>query len=326
MDPITHGLIGLALAKFTGNDISISDAATVSIVIGSIFPDVDIVFQKWGDYVYLKNHRGLTHSILGITISAAFLAVLLSFFFKGTGINELFVWSFFGGLSHSAFDLLNSYGAKLLWPFCNKKFSLGILNSFDPLFFLTLTSCIISKPAYKTLALIVFISYIFLRILMKWFVSNELHKNYTTECGKVSLLPSLTSLFRWHFVLEEPDRNVVGEKNILKRNIKIFKVFDKMEDEVLKKVSFSYVGRFFSEFTPVFHVMRESIDDVNRYVFVDMRYYMRNSFLHHAVLEIDKNDNIVNASFNPYSMNRISTIPDPDCRRNNTFFSRLVGM
>jgi len=127
-------------------------------------------------------------------------------------------------------------------------------------------------------------------------------------------------------VLEEPDRSVVGEKNILKSNVKIFKVFDKIEDEVLKKVSFSYVGRFFSEFTPVFHVMSESIDDVTRYVFIDMRYYIRNGFLHHAVLEIDKDDNVVNASFNPYSMNRISPIPNPDYGRNATFFSRLVGM
>ncbi|OQA14529.1 MAG: inner membrane protein [bacterium ADurb.Bin363] len=326
MDPITHGIIGAAVARLTGNNITISDAATVSIVVGSIFPDIDIVFQKWGDYVYLKNHRGLTHSIMGIIISSIFLAISLGFFFRGTAIYELFMWSFAGGLSHSAFDLLNSYGAKLLWPFCNKKFSLGILNTFDPLLLLTLTSYIVSRPDFRTASLIVFISYIVLRILMKWFVSNEIHKNYTTEGSKLSLLPSLTSLFRWHFVLEEPDRSVVGEKNILKSNIKIFKVFDKIEDEVLKKVSFSYVGRFFSEFTPVFHVMSESIDDVTRYVFIDMRYYIRNGFLHHAVLEIDKDDNVVNASFNPYSINRISPIPNTDYRRDNTFFFRLVGM
>ncbi len=140
MDPITHGIIGAAVARLTGNSITISDAATVSIVVGSIFPDIDIVFQKWGDYVYLKNHRGLTHSILGIIISSIFLAISLSFLYRGTGIYELFMWSFAGGLSHSAFDLLNSYGAKLLWPFCNKKFSLGILNTFDPLFLLTQVS------------------------------------------------------------------------------------------------------------------------------------------------------------------------------------------
>lgn len=326
MDPITHGVIGAAVAKITGNEISISDAATVCMVIGSVFPDVDIIFQKWGDYAYLKNHRGLTHSILGLIFLAGFLAAVLSFIYGSSSVYELFLWSLLGGVAHSAFDLLNSYGAKLMWPFCNKKFSLGILNSFDPLFLTTLIAYIVSPPEFKNASLIVFASYIVLRVLMKLLVSNEIHREFSNKCSKLSLLPSVTGLFRWHFILEEPGRNVVGEKNILKQNIKIFKVLDKIEEEVLEKVSFSYVGKFFSEFTPVSHVICENIDNITRYVFIDMRYYLRDGFLHHAVLELDKEDNIVNASFNPYSMNRISTIPNPDLRTNDTFLTRLVRM
>lgn len=326
MDPITHGVIGAAVAKLTGNEISIYDAATVSIVIGSIFPDVDIVFQKWGDYVYLKNHRGITHSIVGLIVSATFLSVVLSLIYRGSSIYELFLWSLLGGAAHSGFDLLNSYGAKLMWPFCDKKFSLGILNSFDPLFLTALIGHIISPPWFRGASLILFVSYIVLRVFMKWIVSNSIHKNFSDKCEKLSLLPSVTGLFRWHFILEEPGRNVVGEKNILKQNIKVFKVFDKIEEEVLRKVSFSYVGKFFSEFTPVSHVMRENIGNITRYIFVDMRYYIRDGFLHHAVLELDEEDNVVNASFNPYSMNRISEIPNPDLRTKDTFFTRLVGM
>lgn len=326
MDPITHAVIGAAIAKLTGNELTISDAATISMVIGSVLPDADIVFQKWGDYAYLKNHRGLTHSILGIVVSSALLAVLLSFFYASSSIYGLFLWSLLGGLSHSGADLLNSYGAKLFWPFFNKGFSLGIINSFDPVFFVSLIGYIISPPMLKNVALVAIISYIALRVLMKCIVSKDLKRRFSEKCGKVSLLPSVTGLFRWHFILEEPDRNVVGEKSVFKQNIKIFKVFDKIEDEVLKKVSFSHVGKFFNEFTPVSHVMCENIDNVNRYVFIDMRYYLRNSFLHHAVLELDKDDNIVNASFNPYSMKRSSSIPNPDLRANATFFARLVGM
>jgi len=326
MDPITHGVIGVAVSKIAGNEISIYNAATVSMVIGSVFPDIDIVFQKWGDYAYLKNHRGLTHSILGLTISASFLSVVLSFIYRGTAIYELFLWALLGGVTHSCFDLLNSYGAKLLWPFCNKKFSLGILNSFDPLFLMGLVGYIISPGWLKNASLILFVSYIALRVLMKWVVSKNIHKNFSDKCEKLSLLPSVTGLFRWHFILEEPGRNVVGEKNILKQNIKVFKVLDKIEEEVLEKVSISYVGKFFSEFTPVSHVMCENIGDVTRYVFIDMRYYMRDTFLHHAILEVDKDDNVINASFNPYSINRINDIPNPDQMTNSTFFTRLVGI
>lgn len=323
MDPITHGVIGLAVAKITGNEISLNDAVTISIVIGSIFPDIDIVFQKWGDYTYLKNHRGLTHSILGLIVSSVFMSVLLKFIYKGISIYQIFLWFLLGELAHSGFDLLNSYGAKLLWPFCSKKFSLGILNSFDPLFISTLIGYIISQPKYENITLILFVSYIGFRILMKRIVLKDIYKNFSGKCQKLSLLPSMTGLFRWHFIFEEPGRNVVGEKNLLKRSIKIFKVLDKIEEEVLKKVSFSYVGKFFNEFTPAYHVLCENIGNVTRYIFIDLRYYIRGDFLHHAILEMDKDDNVVSASFNPYSMDRINPIPNPDLRLNNTLFSRF---
>jgi len=323
MDPITHGVIGLAVAKLTGNEISINDAATISIVIGSIFPDIDIVFQKWGDYTYLKNHRGLTHSVLGLIISSGFMSLILKLIYRSANLYQIFLWFLLGEVAHSGFDLLNSYGAKLLWPFCSKKFSLGILNSFDPLFIMALIGYIISPPWLKNITLILFVSYIGLRVLMKRIVLKDIYKNFSGKCEKLSLLPSMTGLFRWHFILEEPGRNVVGEKNILKRSIKIFKVLDKIEEEVLRKVSFSYVGKFFSEFTPASHVLCENIGNVTRYIFIDLRYYIRGNFLHHAVLEVDKDDNVINASFNPYSMNRINPIPNPDLRMNNTFFSKF---
>lgn len=323
MDPITHGVIGAAVAKLTGNEISIHDAAAVSIVIGSIFPDIDIVFQKWGDYTYLKNHRGLTHSILGLVLSSGFLSVILKLIYRGTNIYELFLWSLLGGLAHSGFDLLNSYGAKLLWPFCNKKFSLGIINSFDPIFILFLLGYVIFSPLLKSFTLIMFVLYIGLRFLMKWIVSRNIHKIYSDKCQSLRLLPSLTGLFRWHFIMEQPGKSIVGEKNVLRKNIKIFKVLDKIEEEVLRKVNFSYVGKFFSDFTPASHVICENIGNVTRYVFIDLRYYIRGNFLHHAVLEMDKDDNVVNASFNPYSMNRSNPIPNPELRANDTFFSRF---
>lgn len=326
MDPITHGVIGAAVAKLTGNEISIHDAATVSIIIGSVLPDVDIVFQKWGDYAYLKNHRVLTHSFIGLIVLGGLLSIILSFIYRGTGILELFLWALLGGLTHSGFDLLNSYGAKLLWPICRKKMSLGILNSFDPLLLTILLGYVVLPAGFSQMCLVLFAIYVVLRVLMKHSVSKNIQKNFNTECEKLSLLPSVTSIFRWHFIFEESGRNVVGEKNVLRHNIKIFKVLDKIEEDTLRKVSFSYVGKFFGEFTPVPHVLCERVGDVTRYVFIDMRYYMRNGFLHHAVLEMDKDDNVVNASFNPYSMNRISSIPNPELAANNTFLTRLVRM
>ena len=100
------------------------------------------------------------------------------------------------------------------------------------------------------------------------------------------------------------DYNIVGEKDILKNRIRIIKKLKKVQDDRVKNVMFSAVGRFFSEFTPVFHIACEKDGSINRYVFIDMRYYLKNKFLHHAIVELDENDSVVKQTFNPYSINR----------------------
>jgi len=63
MDPITHGVVGLAMAAYTGEAISIASPYAMSSLLGAVIPDADIVMQFKGDYSYLKNHRGMSHSI-----------------------------------------------------------------------------------------------------------------------------------------------------------------------------------------------------------------------------------------------------------------------
>ncbi|MFZ5986090.1 MAG: metal-dependent hydrolase [Bacillota bacterium] len=326
MDPITHGVIGMAISKLAGNEISISDAATASIVIGSVFPDIDIVFQKWGDYAYLKNHRGITHSIVGLMASSVFIAFLLSAFYTDANVYSLMFWALIGGFSHTFFDIFNSYGAKLLWPFSNRKFSLSLLIIFDPVFLASLVGYIYTSGMMQQGFIALFAIYLLSRIIMRTFVSRELKRRFGKTSKRISLLPSMTSLFRWHFVLEEPSCNIIGEKSILKRDIRIMERLNKIQDELLDKVLKSHVGQFFTEFTPIFHIMYEKVGGITRYILIDMRYYIRKDFLHHAVLEMDENDDIITASFNPYSINRVNTIPEPSVKPENSLFSRFVGL
>ncbi|MCR4436627.1 MAG: metal-dependent hydrolase [Clostridiales bacterium] len=77
MDPVTHAVIGMVISKMAGDGPNISGAVSAGIIIGSVFPDIDIVLRKWGNCVYLKHHRGATHSILGLAVSAAFISLVL---------------------------------------------------------------------------------------------------------------------------------------------------------------------------------------------------------------------------------------------------------
>ena len=58
MDPLTHALAGVLTASFSGEPMSITNPILLGALLGSMAPDLDIVYQTKGDVAYLKNHRG----------------------------------------------------------------------------------------------------------------------------------------------------------------------------------------------------------------------------------------------------------------------------
>src|SRR3989442_10689713 len=72
MDNLTHTLTGVALSQAGLNRKT--RFATLALVIGSNLPDVDIVTRLAGSATYLKYHRGITHSVLGVIVLSALLA------------------------------------------------------------------------------------------------------------------------------------------------------------------------------------------------------------------------------------------------------------
>ena len=80
MDLITHGAVGLALGSLAGGPDIINNPLAIGSFIGSIIPDGDIIYQLKGDYAYLKNHRGPSHSIImGIIVSLVLAGLLRAF-------------------------------------------------------------------------------------------------------------------------------------------------------------------------------------------------------------------------------------------------------
>ncbi len=308
MDPLTHTAIGLAVAKVTGNAALISDPATMCIVAGSVFPDIDILLQKKGDMAYLKNHRGATHSLVGTVGSSAFIAGMACLIYGNPHFLTMFFWALLGCWAHVIFDLFNSYGAKLFWPFIKKKFSLGMMITFDPVFIGLLAGYIFAGSKLDKIFLAVFILYFAYRVFAWILTVRTLEKTFGDSYEKISLLPSLKGLYKWHFILEAEDCSIICEKSFLRNRIKIVKRLNNTSDARADHIMDSETGRFFSEFTPVYHVSCEKNGRNNRYIFTDMRYFLRNKFLHHAVVETDENDLVIKQTFNPYSMSRCCVI------------------
>jgi len=314
LDPVTHAIIGLSVSKLAVNSISLSNPATLGIVAGSLIPDIDIVMQKWGDYAYLKNHRGATHSVVGIIISSLAVALILGGIFKLASIPLLFMWTMLGNISHVFFDIFNCYGSKLLWPFIKRKFSFAALMSFDPLLVSILAGCAFLRGNVGKICFVVLFLYMVMRILLQMSLKRKLVKTYGEVAERINIFPSVSGIFKWLFVIEKKDENIVGVRNFLRKKEKELVTLPKIDKDIAKRALESPLGRFFKDFSPVFHIEYERRGGINTYKFIDLRYYMKKNFLHHAILVVDDNNRILTSSFNPYSINRRNILTSRDLK------------
>ena len=146
MDNLTHSLVGLAIAK-SGLERA-SPAATTVCIIAANAPDADILTAFQGSWVYLHNHRGLTHSIVG-TLALALLIPLLVW--AGERVialvrgkqprvrwRGLLLASLIASATHPLLDWTNNYGVRPLLPWSNEWFYGDLVFIIDPWLWLSL--------------------------------------------------------------------------------------------------------------------------------------------------------------------------------------------
>ncbi len=316
MDPITHGVIGLAISAFSGDSVSLSSPVSIGCAIGAMSPDIDVVIRVFKDeYHYLKHHRGFSHSVPALIGLSSIITLGLSLFYTNFSFLNVFLWTFIGALSHTLFDILNSYGAKLLSPFTEKKFKADLLMLYDPpISILALLLIFNRNNSMLFLGSIAttFIAYIGLRYLMRKRAKNLIMDNFKNdyELTEINVLPAITAFHKWDFVFSSDSHNTVGQVNILNGNISIRKEFQKPNEEIVELFNNTNVGKYFSDFSPVFHVVK--IEDRGRIVLksIDLRYYFRNNFMHHATAIFDKDQNIIESFFHPYKIDKYIYVPE----------------
>ncbi|PYM79864.1 MAG: hypothetical protein DME09_20515 [Candidatus Rokuibacteriota bacterium] len=150
MDPLTHGLIGGAMAQ-AGFRQRWGRQATLAMVGGALLPDVDIFWSRgvWA----LETHRGITHSLVGaLGLAAALGAVLLPF-----GREKR--WPLLAGLSllailsgHLFMDLVNNYGIQLFLPFSRARPALDLVFILDPLITLPMLAALVGGAVWRARA------------------------------------------------------------------------------------------------------------------------------------------------------------------------------
>src|SRR5690606_40652820 len=93
--------------------------------IGSLAPDIDTVLQLRDNAVYIRHHRGATHSIPAVLLWPLLIAGALSLIFPEANLLHLWLWSFLAVFMHVFVDIFNSYGTQALRPISNRWVALG---------------------------------------------------------------------------------------------------------------------------------------------------------------------------------------------------------
>jgi len=130
MEGLTHTLSGVVVSSL-GIRQGFGPAVTTAFIISTVFPDIDFLAMWINRYYYLRYHRGITHSLLGILVFSFLIALI---FYLSNGHHDfkiLCLVSLSGMAMHVGFDLLNSYGTQILLPFSSQKYSLDLDIIFD---------------------------------------------------------------------------------------------------------------------------------------------------------------------------------------------------
>lgn len=186
------------------------EKATLILIAGALLPDIDHFSLLWGNFLYLKHHRGFTHSFLGALFLSFLVAIIVSIvrrpssvvsFLQRTTDNELrtfftnFLLLTIGSYIHILLDLITSYGTAIFLPFSSRRYSLDLVFILDPLF-----------------------SSLFLIPLVLSFFKRD-KARYICGIGAISILCYLSLCYYNQFLALEIFKNFLEQKGIVFHNI-----------------------------------------------------------------------------------------------------------
>ncbi len=281
MDPITHAVFGIGLAGFSNTLFSPYNPIYAAAITGAVAPDLDVITHLGGRLSFLKHHRGFSHSLPGLILSAALISIIISIDYPGTSLPDSFLWALGGGLSHSLLDSLNIYGTRLCWPWQKKLSSLGLLNLIDPLFFILFLPFVALHYRRPAVGASVFFALVLAYLLFRWLLKLKYAralKGFFRNRPKVVLYPHTCWPFSWNFIVETASVFFLGQLHH-PQQIKIQQKLPKhKKNRLVQKTLASAPGRLFSSFTSLFHISLQK--EKNRQVvsLQDMRYRQNNNF------------------------------------------------
>lgn len=306
MDTGTHVVMGIALGGLASLDPAVlSDHMTASSVligtiVGSQIPDIDTVLKLRNNAVYIRNHRGITHSIPAVILWPLVILAVVYPFFPGANLLHLWMWTFLAVFLHVFVDIFNAYGTQALRPFSSKWVALGIINTFDPFIFAIHVVGIIlwiagANPGYTFLAAYAVIaSYYIFRALAQRSIRQKVLK-LIPDATEIIIAPTL-KFNQWRIAITSPQQFFVGRG--VNNQIIILDQFNRVpvpDTPVLDAAKEDKNLSAFLSFSPVYRWEVDEFDDAYEVRFIDLRYRSNNRYPFVAVVQLDQDLNIINS-------------------------------
>ncbi|MGO4889826.1 metal-dependent hydrolase [Anaerobacillus sp. MEB173] len=306
MDTGTHVVMGIGLGGLAtldpvvGNDPALAQAVMIGTIIGSQAPDFDTILKLKNNATYIRNHRGMTHSIPAVIIWPLLITAGIFFFVPEANLLHLWLWTFLAVFLHVFVDLFNAYGTQGLAPFSKRWIAFGIINIFDPFIFFSHIIAIILwrygfDPGYTFLTLyIVLIFYYIWRTNARHSVIKHA-KRIIPDATHVFISPSF-KWNQWHLVIRTRQYLYVAES----RNHQI-NFFEKYEFIPIPDTPLINAARkddnlhAFLSFSPTYRWEVEEKKDYNEVRFIDLRYRSKGHYPFVAIVKLDHDYNILSS-------------------------------
>jgi len=298
VDTGTHVVMGIALGGLATLDpvVAGSHATAVSVLIGTIagsqIPDIDTVLKLRNNAIYIRNHRGVTHSIPAVILWPLLITAVIYPFFSGASLLHLWAWTFAAVFIHVFVDIFNAYGTQALRPFSSKWVALGVINTFDPIIFAIHVIGIFiwilgAKPGVTFLIMYaVIIAYYVRRYLAKMKVLKDV-KGLIPDATEVIIAPTMR-FHQWRIAAMNKKEFFVGRSvnqqvEILDRFIRVPVPNTPVIEAAKKDKNLSA----FLSFSPVYRWEVDEYSDFYEVRFIDLRYRSNGHYPFVAVVQLD---------------------------------------
>lgn len=307
MDTGTHLVMGVALGGLALADPVVDShtvtfaAVMVGTIIGSQAPDADTILKMRNNAVYIRHHRGITHSIPAVLLWPLAITGALAILMPEANLFHVWLWTQLAVFLHVFVDIFNSYGTQAFRPFSNKWVALGIINTFDSFIFTAHCIALViwalgGNPVITFSVLyIILVFYYIIRYMMQRAIKTAVH--HTIQDEEFVIVAPTMRFFYWRVAAASKTHYYVGRA--YRRSVNIYDKFEihpLPQTLLVKKAMTDPNLKSFIHFSPLYRwEISELPSGLTELRLIDLRYRSNNRYPFVAVAHLDEELNIVNS-------------------------------